>query len=864
MLVERDAPLATLTSAVDAVRAGGAGRLVLVAGEAGAGKTFLLKEFVRSLPAGVGVRWGACDNLRVARPLGPIVELEGDGGQGIVAAGADREGLLRAAAGVFERSGPAFMVVEDVHWADEATLDVLSFAGRRLALTRTVLVLTYRADELGPRHPLVAVLGDLATTSPLRVAVLPLSLDGVAILAAEVGAEVNVSELHRRTGGNAFFVTESLSSGLNGVPDSVREAVLARVGRRGDEARRAIEAAAIVPGRAELWLLDALGVVGSAIDEAVHAGLLVAVDGGVVFRHELARMAVLGSLPPGRSRDLHRLAASVLACPPSGRADHARVVHHADAAGDADMVVHHGPLAADSAVAVGARREAIGHLERVVAYADRVDPRSRLEFISRLAGELALVGRHDEAIVAYQGAIALAVQLGNSELHGELLARLGPPLTMAGRTGEGAAAARQAVSLLEGIGPSRPLARAFAQVCTDHMLARELLPAAEWGRRAIDLAERLDDHETLAYALIQSGIAAWMGGDEEGLAVIRRGIEIARRHGLDAQVTHGLSQIGSGGGEIRRYGEAVPALVEATEVADRLELASRGLYASAWLGRCALEQGRWTEAATILDRVTRSPRCEGITRMTALTALGRLRARRGDPGAAAPLDEALSLARHTGHLQRLWPVAAGRAEAAWLTGELPTELPLLHDVFALARELAYPWATGEIGFWLWRAGELDSLPAGSPSAFAFHVAGDAAAAAAEWCRMGCPYDEAVALADTHSEEHLRRALHALQGLGARPAAAMVAAKLRDAGARSVPRGPRPTTRTNVAGLTVREQEVLCLVVDGRHNRDIATRLFISERTVDRHVATILRKLGVASRGDAAVQAVRRGLVSKDG
>ena len=128
-----------------------------------------------------------------------------------------------------------------------------------------------------------------------------------------------------------------------------------------------------------------------------------------------------------------------------------------------------------------------------------------------------------------------------------------------------------------------------------------------------------------------------------------------------------------------------------------------------------------------------------------------------------------------------------------------------------------------------------------------------------WRAIGCPYEAALALADADEEDALRRALDELQQLEARPAAARVIRRLRELGARGLPRGPHPATRRNAGGLTPREQQVLELVAEGLRNTEIAERLVLSTRTVDHHVQAIIRKLGVRTRVEASAAAIRLGL-----
>ena len=253
-LVERETQLVALGEHLAAAVAGN-GRLVLVGGEAGVGKTSLVRAFAAERGGDIRFVWGACDGLFTPQPLAPLVDLaEQLGGtlQAAVGADAPRREVFGAA---LEALGarPTAAVIEDVHWADDATLDLLRFLGRRLDRSAALLIVTYRDDELGPRHPLRVVLGDVATTAH-RIALGPLSEAGVQALAR--GSEVDGAALYRLTGGNPFFVTEALAAGGAGVPASVRDAVLARAARLGPAARAVLDAAAVVGPRPDLKLLE--------------------------------------------------------------------------------------------------------------------------------------------------------------------------------------------------------------------------------------------------------------------------------------------------------------------------------------------------------------------------------------------------------------------------------------------------------------------------------------------------------------------------------------------------------------------------------------------------------------------------------
>jgi DNA-binding CsgD family transcriptional regulator len=235
--------------------------------------------------------------------------------------------------------------------------------------------------------------------------------------------------------------------------------------------------------------------------------------------------------------------------------------------------------------------------------------------------------------------------------------------------------------------------------------------------------------------------------------------------------------------------------------------------------------------------------------------------RRGDPDVAPLLDEALELARSTGHLQRLWPVAVCRAEAAWLTGRSETEVQLLDDAAALAAQLGYPPAIEELAFWQSLAGrEIDRAGTSTSTPFGLSATGDHAAAAVRWAEIGCPYEEAIAHVLDGSPQALLAAHQAFTRLGAGPMRQRTASLLRDAGV-PIPRRAAAVTRGNPFGLTEREIDVLAQVATGRTNPQIARELGISAKTVGHHVSSVLAKVGARSRSEAAAIAARLGLAS---
>jgi DNA-binding CsgD family transcriptional regulator len=871
-LLERESALETLGGWFAEARAG-RGRLVLVGGEAGVGKTALVTEFAGRHRQAARVLWGACDPLTTPRPLGPLADVApalGGRLDQLLGDEAPREVLFGA---LLERLRVSrvvtVLVVEDVHWADEATLDLLRFLARRIGPAATLMVVTYRDDEVGPLHPLQLLAGDLASSALVRrLRLAPLSRQAVTVLAAPHG--MDPAALHERTGGNPFFVTEVLAAGNEAIPATVADAVLARAARLSTPARQVLDAAAVAVPPVEPWLLvEAAAAAPAQVDECVTAGMLTGQAGGVGFRHELARLAVERALGPGRRADLHGRALAALLTQPGAASDPARLAHHADGAGDAAAVLAYAPVAARRAAALGAHREAAAQYARALRFADGLAPAARAELLEGHSYECFLTDQLTDATASRERALGCWRTLGNRRREGDTLRWLSRLAWFAGRGADADRVGREAVQLLEDLAPGPELAMAYSNLSQLAMLGANTDEAVAWGGRAIELAESLGQTEILVHALNNVGTAEMQAGRPGGQPTLERSLALALADGLEEHVARAYTNLAWEALYRRDYPLASRNLEEGIRYCTERDLDILRLYMLASQARADFEQGRWTEATRTVEIVLRDPRTAPVSRIDALAVLGRLRARRGDREVWPPLDEALALATATGQLQRLGPVAAARAEAAWLQGDPAAARAVVEDALDLAqRTKSHAWPTGELAFWLWRLGGPDRLPTvGLPDAaepFALQMAGDLDAAADRWRALGCPYEAAAALADSDQETQLRAALTELERLRARPLAAAVARRLRELGVRGLARGPRPATRANPANLTARELEVLGLLVEGRSNRQIAEQLFISNKTASVHVTNLLAKLGVHSRLEAAAMARHLGLEERAG
>jgi DNA-binding CsgD family transcriptional regulator/tetratricopeptide (TPR) repeat protein len=749
------------------------------------------------------------------------------------------------------------LVVEDVHWADEATVDLLRFVGRRLWDAPVLLIVTYRDEGMVAGDPLRVALGDLATQrSTRRVDPAPLSADAVRILAG--GSGLDAAELYRLTSGNPFYVTEVVQAGLGVVPVSARDAVLARAARLSSGAREVLDVAALIGARVDLELLAPVTACPpAAVDEILASGLLAEDGRWLRFRHEIARLAVEQAIPAHRRAVIHaRILAGLRAL---GCADDARMAFHAEAAGDRPAVLRHAPRAARHAAELSAHREAAAQFERALRVAAFADPGVAAALYEGLGYELMVVGRFQSAVDADEQAAALWRRAGDRLREGGTLRNLSYALCHLGRIPDAVAASDAAVTVLEPLGPSVELARAHDTLASARMMNSQYQTAIDQAVRAQAIAEPLGALDVLSEALNTQGCSvACTGGEWTGY--LRRALDVALAAGLDNQAARAFANLHASYNSQRRFAEAEQYFTEGVAYCDEHEVGSQAAFLRGERAAALERTGRWDEAVALSTALLASadaPLCW----LRALEVLGVIRARRGEPGAWEYLDEAAAAVDASGAPQ--WMIIAvrlARAEAYWLQGEprrAAQETELADDIAVGADG----WERGEIAVWLRRT-TSDRSPRGElAEPYRLQVAGEWAEAARAWAGLGCPYEAALALHDASEEAALREALQIFTGLGAPAAAQLTRHTMRQLGFRSIPAGPRTATRAHPLGLTRREREVLDLICAGHTNAEIAAKLFLSTRTVDHHVSAVLAKLGAPTRGAAASHAARLGLTS---
>lgn len=854
-LLERDGPLTALRGVRDLAAESG-GSVAVVSGEPGIGKTALVSRFSHDLGEEARVLWGVCDDLSIPRPLGPFRDLAGVASPALVEAVISDSPTHQVHRLLLEELNlpprPTVMVLEDVHWADEATVDAITVIGRRIAQVPALLVVTLRHGELDPGHPIHAALDDISAETSLYIQLAPLSRTAVANLAGD-----DTDRVYAATGGNPFYVTEMLATLPAELPQSVANAVLGRSSRLDESSRRLVELVSMVPSRIPSKVLDLVledWVV--AAEEPERRQLLHVDRRHVRFRHELARSAIRSNVPVARRRRLHT---EILQALLSVEADPADIVHHAEEAGKVDVVAEYAPVAARRAAALESNREAFAHFLRAVEFAERHPTSEQATLFEDYSWSAYLVGQMEEAFTSIRRAIACYEEVGDPEAVGRCTRILSRLHWYAGHGTEAWREAESSIAILQPLGDTAELARAYSGLAQLAMLASRDEEAIAWGNRALGLAERLGDEGIRAHALINIGIPQTNSSPENDAALLEA-LDVADRIGDRHEAVRALIALAWANLIWVRPAPATRHTSHGITYAEEHQVDTLLSYLQATQAWLELRSGNWEIAERVAGRVLGQG--VSVADLLSRTVLTELAVRRGDAEALDLLAETRAVADQTLELQRIGPILELEMEWALTRGE-PWPLRRYQRVFDLiGADAGRTVGAGRLAGWGAVAGFDHVFEWPMPKPHAAMYGKDWRAAAEAFGDAGWDHDRALMLSLLDDQTSLTEALDIARRLGASPLEQRVVTRMIGLGI-AVPHPPRASTLANPAGLTARQLEVLECLTQGLTNAEIAQRLFVSVRTVEHHVEAILAKLGVSTRREAAERYLELGLLDRE-
>lgn len=853
-LFERSAELGSIRTQLQ--RARDSGRVVTVAGTAGTGKTTLIKAATAEEPL---VLRGLCDPLTTPRPLGPIREALGESGPALPGRDApdrlgDIEERLIAAVG----GSPTVLVIEDAQWIDAASVEALRHLVRRIDALAVLLVLSYRDDAIPAGHGLLALLGDIARqedSTAIRLG--PLSPDAVTdlLIAEGVTGLLDANRVHALTGGNPFFVAEIAAHPGEELPSSVRDAILASTTGLSADDLEVLQTIAAAPDGLDDRLLPALGIDLPVLRRLEATSLLSRVRHGISFRHELARIAIAETVPPGAASAVHsRL---LEAFESIGSRDYAVLTHHAEAARDPEATPRYAQLAADEAARSGAHTEAVAFLTLALSFP--APPDERAGMLERLSTEQYMVSRLSESVDSIVEAVALRDRLGDAG---------------------GAAIAHDRRAIIEYYSAHRADAERYARLATEAAAGTAVISTAQTtlaylayrrhdlktarrlGGRARQAADAVGDEVSHLRLDISEAASDLVEGDITGRQRLLTSAAAAMRASLDEIGTTAYSNLSAIDVESRRLKDAEAVLGDSIPLTVELDIPICRQWQTGVRSRLHLLRGRWVAAAEDATAVLREHGAP-LALIWPHLVLAQLGVRAGHD--AREIDE---------HVEPAWELAHGLdeallllaalsviAERSWHDGRVDGRLQQAQAAVDAASALpGTHWAVGDLAVWMSRLGQPLAISADALEEPHRHeLQGRHREAAATWTDLGLPFDAALAGLHATDASDATAALAALSELDVPATAGRGRSMLVARGLGALPRPRRATTRANPSGLTNRQLEVARLVAQGFTNVELAERLFISPKTADHHVSAVLTKLGLSSRRDIVRRSAALGL-----
>src|SRR5436190_1790291 len=859
-LIERDDFLASLHNGFREA-ASGEGHCFFIIGEAGIGKTSLVKAFLKEIEDDSIEYIGACDSLFTPRPLAPLYDLalqiNEDWVDKIQSISSRAELFTKFVQVLTHKQRPVVVVFEDIHWADEATLDFIKFFARRISRTKCLFVLTCRDEEIHQHSPKRNLFGDLPPDTFTRVELTPLSRQAVQKLADEKG--YNGEDVYTISGGNPFYVSEILASYSPGVPSNVKDSVLSVYNRLSEETKNVWQQLSVIPQGLEI---DRLYKIDHSwqemIGNCIAVRILMIKNKKIFFKHELYRRTIEEALSPFRRIALNRNLLELFLESFEEAGEIEKIVHYAKNANENELVAKYAPLAAKQAACVGSHIEASKLFLTAIEYSEGWDTNQLVKFYEDYAYECYLTNQIREAITYQAKALRIWQEKNQTEQIGNSLRFLSRLWWFEGNHHQSESFAEQAVEVLRNQPSSKAKAMAFSNMAQLKMLSDCTTECLYWAEKAIEIAAEVDDEETLAHAMNSMGSSLMLdqASTEKGIALLEQSLALSLKNSYDEHVGRAYASMGSNAATLKNYALAKKTLEEGINYCEERDLDCLKFYMLSWKARLSLETGNWDEAFTIANSLLEEDGLLPVIKIGALVVVASIHMRRGDLDAISLLLDAKAMAFRTTELQRIVPVLSALLEYEWITGKRHVEEEILDTTinsFIQARKFS---RKSRFIFWLRKLGRQNAIV---DETFKSCKDINAPAEAMSWEQLDCPYEQALALFDGNDTDK-RKALSVMQHLGASAISEKFKLQMRSTGIKKIPRGLRASTKFNPAQLTNRELEVLQLLKTGIQNKEIAEALFISPKTVDHHISSILFKLDVNSRSRAVTEATRLGIL----
>ncbi len=862
-LIERDGFLDLLQTQLNNTAAG-EGHCLFISGEAGIGKTTLVKAFLKQQADSCLIYQGACDALFTPRPLAPLHDILWHVSKDRWPVSTILEERSALFANFFQelstKEKQLLIVFEDIHWADEATLDFIKFFARRISQLPCLFILTYRDDEIHSRHPLRNVLGQLPPDSFTKISITPLSKQAVEKMAMEKG--YSGEDVYSISGGNPFYVNEILASYSPGVPDNIKDSILSVYDRQEEGTRHAWQICSVIPEGLEV---NRFAKIRTSWDEAVDhcfaMNVIIVKNNKVVFKHELYRRTIEESLSPFKRIELNKKILELLLTSFEDEGEIERIVHYAKNANDKKLVVKYAPLAAKQAAAVGAHIEAAKLFLSAIEYYQENDKDTLIQFYESYAYQCYLTNQLKDAIIYAEKSLKLLKEKNEVQKICSCMRLLSWYWWFECNGTKAEFYATEAIDLLASQPSSPAKAMAFAHLGRLKMLSDQKEECLLWSEKAKLMAEELSNEEVLCYVLNSVGfiLSKNLFTRKNGLDFLNQSKDIALKNNDEENIAYAWANLGVDVVVMKDFQVAKKILDEGIQFCEERDIGLGVKFLLTYKARLALETGNWKEAYSSANNYIKDENWPPVCKIGALVVVATIRMRCGANDVLPILTEAKEKAFKNREPQRILPVMSAMLEYEWITGKEIIKESDLDLVVELVKQRGNIYDNSAFAYWLVKARNQKVALPEHYEAYLLNNHMQVHKAAELWKTLGCPYEQALALFEG-TDDDKRVALSIFQQLGADAVYEKTKMNMRAAGIKKIPRGLRESTKTNPAQLTNRELDILQLLQHAVQNKEIASTLYISPKTVDHHISNILFKLDVHSRSKAVTEAVRLGIL----